>query len=408
LAAWRRAELGEVLEGHRMRNPVSEAQPARDLAVWLDVEATGTTGARAGRLHTRRGIVPTPAFMAVGTHAHVRNLGIEDVRGTGAPILLGNTYHLMLRPGVEVFERFGGIHGFSGWTGPVLTDSGGFQIFSLPGDRQLTERGAHFRSFHDNSRQLLTPERSVAVQQAIGSEIMMVLDVCIPSTAGHDETRAAMERTHRWALRSLEAKILRPSGQALFAIVQGGVHPDLRDESAAFLTRHPFDGFAIGGLAVGETRSEREEMTARVTAQLPVDRPRYLMGVGTPVDLIEAVRRGVDLFDCIIPTKMAQQGYAYTFSGLVRVTRQVYRLKEGPLDAECDCQVCHCHPVAYLHHLIKGRHGLGPRLLGIHNLRHYQLLMTRLRAAILDETFEAVSSALLARLDRKPVEAAAP
>ena len=374
---------------------VREGSPLR-----YQLIAQSPTGARAGVLQTRRGRVETPAFMAVGTHAHVRNLSIEDVRATGAPILLGNTYHLMLRPGREVFERFGGIHRFMDWQGPVLTDSGGFQIFSLPGHRGLSERGAHFRSFWDNSRQLLTPERSIAIQQALGSEIMMVLDVCIDSRAGEAETRAAMERTHRWALRSLAARDSGTHGQGLFAIVQGGVDPQLRSESAAFLVDHPFDGFAIGGLAVGESRDEREAMTELATSRLPADKPRYLMGVGLPLDLLEAVRRGVDLFDCILPTKMAQQGHAFTFEGKLRVTRREHRLSNEPLDRACDCSVCRRFSRAYLHHLLTGKHQLGVRMLGVHNLRHYQLLMRRMREAILDGRFESLYRELRDRWNR--------
>jgi queuine tRNA-ribosyltransferase len=378
-------------------SPARAVTPASPLG--FELQAQDPTGARAGLMLTRRGPVQTPAFMAVGTHAHVRNLSIEDVKASGAPIMLGNTYHLMLRPGVEVFRRFGGIHRFNAWERPVLTDSGGFQIFSLPGDREVTEKGAQFRSYWDNSRQLLSPERSVEVQQAIGSDIMMVLDVCIDSTTDEAGTRAAMERTHRWAQRSLAQRDAGDSTQALFAIVQGGVHPELRRQSAAFLTAHPFDGFAIGGLAVGETRDERESMTELCTALLPGDRPRYLMGVGTPIDLVEAVRRGVDMFDCIIPTKMAQQGYGYTFGGQLRVTRQEYRLDEGPLCTECDCPVCATYSRAYVHHLLKGKHQLGSRMLGLHNLRHYQLLMGRMREAILAGRFAALYSELKERLD---------
>jgi queuine tRNA-ribosyltransferase len=326
-------------------------------------------------------------FMPVATHAAFRHLGTEEVWDTGARILLANTYHLMLRPGIEVFRKFGGIHPFMQWEGAVLTDSGGFQIFSMPEDRIITEQGAQFRSFHDNSRQLLSPESSIAMQQAINSEIMMVLDVCIDSRTDEAGTREAMERTHRWAVRSLEAKAQHDTGQALFGIVQGGVFPNLRDESSAFLTKLPFDGFAIGGLAVGETKAERETMTARATESLPQDKPRYLMGVGTPTDLIEAVLRGVDMFDCIIPTKMAQQGYAYTFGGLVRASRSVFRLSDEPLDAQCDCYVCKRYTRGYLQHLMRGKHHLGSRMLSIHNVRHFQLLMGRLREAILKGSY---------------------
>jgi len=359
------------------------------MPVRFELVTTDPTGARAGVLHTRRGKVPTPVFMPVATHAAFRHLGTEEVKATGAPVLLANTYHLMLRPGAEVFEKLGGIHKFMGWDGAVLTDSGGFQIFSLPEDRQITEKGAFFRSYHDNSRQLLSPETSIAMQQSIGSDIMMVLDVCIDSTTDEAGTRDAMERTHRWALRSLAQRDKVPTGQALFGIVQGGTHPHLRDESAAFLTQHAFDGFAIGGLAVGEGKFEREAMTKRATSALPENKPRYLMGVGTPTDLLEAVLRGVDMFDCIIPTKMAQQGYAYTFAGQVRVSRQVYRLADVPLDPTCECLVCKRYSLGYLHHLMKGKHALGSRMLSIHNVHHYQVLTWKMRDAILRGSYAA-------------------
>jgi len=361
---------------------------AGSMAVRFELVTTDPSGARAGVLHTRKGSIPTPVFMPVATHASFRHLGMEEIKATGSKILLSNTYHLMLKPGIEVFKRFGGIHPFMQWDGAVLTDSGGFQIFSLPEDRLITEKGAHFRSFYDNSRQLLSPESSIAMQQAINSEVMMVLDVCIDSRTDEPGTREAMERTHRWAVRSLAAKNQVDTGQALFAIVQGGVHPHLRDESAAFLTQHPFDGFAIGGLAVGETNEERKTMTARAAASLPQDKPRYLMGVGTPTDLLEAVLRGVDMFDCIIPTKMAQQGYAYTFQGLVRITRQAFRLSDEPLDAMCDCYVCKRYSRGYLQHLMSGKHHTGSRMLSVHNVHHYQMLTWKMRDAILRGSYE--------------------
>src|SRR5690606_24651346 len=306
------------------------------MPVKYELLAEDPTGARAGILHTRRGPVQTPVFMPVATHATIRGMEAHEVWETGARVMLSNTYHLMLRPGADVFRLHGGIHRMMDWEGVILTDSGGFQIFSLPNDREITERGAHFRSFYDNSRQLLSPETSIGMQQAIGSDIMMVLDVCIDSTSDEATTAEAMERTHRWALRSLAARDAVETGQALFAIVQGGVFGHLRDASADFLTAHPFDGFAVGGLAVGETKDELHSMTERATSRLPREKARYLMGVGTPVDLLECVRRGIDMFDCIIPTKMAQQGYAYTFQGLVRVKRQAFRLADEPLDVTCD------------------------------------------------------------------------
>lgn len=350
--------------------------------------ATAPSGARAGVLHTRRGATPTPTFMPVATHAHVRNHTMAEIRETGASICLANTYHLLLRPGVEAFERFGGIHEFMRWSGAVLTDSGGFQIFSLPGEREITEDGARFRSPYDNHRHLLSPETSIATQQSIGADIMMVLDVCVPSTSSEEVTREAMERTHRWALRSLAAARAKDTGQALFAIVQGGVFPALRSESAGFLTEHAFDGFAIGGLAVGEAREALYRTTEHTARLLPDDKPRYLMGVGTPIDLVESVHAGVDMFDCIVPSKMAQQKYAYTFEGQLRLTRAEYRLSDEPLDATCGCPVCQRYTRGYLRHLAQGNHFLSDRLLGEHNLWHYAALMRRMREAIVQGRWE--------------------
>jgi queuine tRNA-ribosyltransferase len=355
----------------------------------FEVVATAPSGARAGVLHTRRGAVQTPAFMPVATHAGFRHHAVDEVEASGAKILLSNTYHLLLRPGPDVFARLGGIHRFMNWHGGVLTDSGGYQIFSLPEDRQITEQGALFKNPHDNHRHVLSPETSIATQQAIGSDIIMVLDVCIDSRSSEGATREAMERTHRWALRSLDAHRRVDSGQALFAIVQGGAFEKLRDESAAYLTQRPFDGFAIGGLAVGEPREVLYGMTQHTARQLPAQRPRYLMGVGTPIDLVECVARGVDMFDCILPTKMSQQGYAYTFEGQLRLSKTEYRFSDDPLDATCDCTTCRRYTRAYLQHQLSGGHALGVRLLGVHNLRHYQVLMQRLRQAIVEQRFDA-------------------
>jgi queuine tRNA-ribosyltransferase len=354
--------------------------------------------ARRGALATRRGIVQTPAFMPVGTRATVTGLTPDDLGAMNAPILLANTYHLLLRPGPELFRQLGGIHAFMRWPGPVLTDSGGYQIFSLPGDRAMTEEGARFTSYIDGRIHLLSPERSLEVQSAIGSDIMMVLDECIDSTADEAASRAAMERTHRWALRSLHAP--RDGGAALFAIMQGGLVPGLRRESAAFLAGHPFDGFAIGGLAVGDTRAQREEMTAYAAELLPVDRPRYLMGVGTPPDLLHAIGCGVDMFDCVLPTHLAWQGTAFTSTGRVRITRGAHRTSEQPLDAACGCPTCRGFSRAYLHHLMKCSEPLGPRLMSIHNLHHYLELMRDARAAIEAGTYAAFARQRLAAIDR--------
>ncbi len=354
--------------------------------------------ARRGTLTTARGVVETPAFMPVGTRATVTALAPDELVALGAPMLLANTYHLLLRPGPELFRRVGGIHAFMRWPGPVLTDSGGYQIFSLASDRTISEQGARFRSYIDGRQHLLTPEGSIDVQTAIGSDVMMVLDECIESTADEPTVRTAMERTHRWALRSLAART-NPA-QALFAIVQGGLVPALRRESAAFLTAHPFDGFAIGGLAVGDTRAEREAITAFSAELLPEGRPRYLMGVGTPPDLLHAIGCGVDLFDCVLPTSLAWQGTAFTSTGRVRISRGAHRHDDGPLDTACACPTCQRFSRAYLHHLVKCSEPLGPRLLSIHNLQHYLDLMRAARAAIEAGTYAAFARRTLAAIDR--------
>ncbi len=356
-----------------------------------------STRARRGVLHTVRGKVETPAFMPVGTRATVTGLTPRELRELGAEIVLGNTYHLLLRPGPEAMRHFGGLHRFMGWDRPILTDSGGFQIFSLPGHRTVTEEGARFQSYVDSSYHALSPERSMEVQAALGSDVAMVLDVCVPSTAEPEEIRAAMDRTHRWALRSLAA---RSPEQALFAIVQGGLSLELRAESARFLTGHPFDGFAIGGLAVGDTRSQRRDVVAATADLLPDDRPRYLMGVGTPPDILEAVGRGVDLFDCVIPTSLAWQGTAFTSAGRVRLTRTECRLSDARLDDACGCETCRNHSRGYLHHLMRCKEPLGPRLLSLHNLRHYLDLMRGIREAIDRGAYARFMTDTLRALDR--------
>ncbi|MGC4074863.1 MAG: tRNA guanosine(34) transglycosylase Tgt [Nibricoccus sp.] len=343
--------------------------------------------ARAATFQTLHGEVKTPVFMPVGTQATVKSQTVETLKATGSSVLLANTYHLLLRPGPEVFKKFGGIHNFMKWDGPVLTDSGGFQIFSLPGERVMNEDGARFKSYVDGTMYMLSPESSIAMQRTIGSDIMMVLDQCIPSTAGYAEAEAAMELTHRWAVRSLAARGESP--QALFGIVQGACHHDLRKKSAAFLRKLPFDGLAIGGLAVGETHEQRYEFTGLVTEHLPENLPRYLMGVGTPIDILEAVHRGVDMFDCIIPSQLAQRGVAFTSQGKIQLRRAVYKLSEVPLDAKCDCHCCRNFSRAYLHHLVKSDELLGWQLLGIHNFAFYHRLMREMRAEILHGDFAA-------------------
>ena len=354
--------------------------------------------ARRGTITTAHGAIETPAFMTVGTRATVTGLDPSDLAAVGVQVVLANTYHLMLRPGPETLRRVGGIHRFMGWSGPVLTDSGGYQIFSLPSDRTINERGARFRSYVDQRVHLLSPERSIEMQTTIGSDIMMVLDVCIDSTSDEQLTRAAMERTHRWALRSLAART--DERQALFAIVQGGVFPALRTESASFLVSHAFDGFALGGLAVGDTRAEREDVTHFSAELLPRDRPRYLMGVGTPPDLLQAMLAGIDMFDCILPTHLAWQGTAFTSTGRVKVTRAPTGHNDDPLDPTCACTTCRTFGRAYLHHLFKCGEPLGPRLLSLHNLHHYLTLMKESRDAIEAGTFAAFAHAKLEAIDR--------
>ncbi len=350
----------------------------------LEREATGSR-ARAATFTTLHGPVQTPHFMPVGTQATVKSQTVETLKTIGARILLANTYHLLLRPGPEVFERFGGIHRFMNWDGPVLTDSGGFQIFSLPHARLMNEEGARFQSYVDGTMHLLSPEKSIGMQKAIGSDIMMVLDQCIPSTAEHSEAKAAMELTHRWAKRSLAAR--GDSPQSMFGIIQGACFHDLRKQSADFLTQLPFDGFAIGGLAVGEGIELRNEFTEATAALMPRDLPRYLMGVGTPLDLLEGVHRGVDMFDCILPLQFAQRGAAFTTHGKLQLRRTVSRFSEEKLDANCDCHTCRNYSRAYLHHLVKADEILGWHLIGFHNLIFYQRLMTEMREAILADRF---------------------
>lgn len=368
-------------------------------------EASGSR-ARAARLKTLHSEVETPVFMPVGTQATVKGLRFHELETAGSKIMLANTYHLLLRPGAEVFQAMGGIHKFINWSGSVLTDSGGFQVFSLADHVKLEEEGASFKSHIDGRKISLTPESCIAMQKAIGSDIMMVLDQCVASTSPFELAKTAMDLTHRWALRSLTAR--GDSPQSIFGIVQGACFEELRKESARTLSTMPFDGFAIGGLAVGETRQEREDMAEIVTDLLPKDRPRYLMGVGTPIDLLEAVHRGVDMFDCILPTAIAQQGVAYTSRGRIRLVRSVFKTVNEPLDPECPCYTCTHHTKAYLHHLTKTREILGWNLIGLHNLTFYHRLMAEMRAHIQANTFvnyykKMREHLILDDVDRPPV-----
>ncbi len=354
----------------------------------VDAVATGSS-ARATTFQTLHGEIQSPLFMPVGTQATVKAQRPENLEDAGSQILLANTYHLLLRPGPEVFEKLGGYHGFASWKRSVLTDSGGFQLFSLADSLTMSEEGATFRSHIDGRKIFLSPELSIATQISIGSDIMMVLDQCIPSTADKAAAREALEITSRWAKRSFERReeAPRPTQQSLFAIVQGALFPDLRAMSIDQLSSMDFDGFAIGGLAVGESKSEREDICEFTAQRLPADRPRYLMGVGTPLDILEAVHRGVDMFDCIIPTKVAQHGTVYTSKGIVKIPRGIYKFADEPLDPACDCPTCTRFSRAYLHHLIKAKEPLSWQLLGQHNIYFYHRLMREIRESILEDRF---------------------
>lgn len=354
------------------------------LSFILEKQSSGSK-ARAAKFLTLHGEVETPIFMPVGTQATVKGQTLDSLTAAGARVLLVNTYHLLLRPGIDVLKSFGGIHNFMNWHGPVLSDSGGFQIFSLPHSREISEEGARFQSYVDGRSYLLSPESSIEMQKAIGSDIMMALDVCIPATAPYAQARSAMEITHGWAERSLRAR--GDSDQALFGIVQGACHFDLRRISAEISSGLPFDGLAIGGLAVGETHRERYDVTALVSEGLPEKLPRYLMGVGTPIDILESVHRGIDMFDCIIPSQLAHRGVAFTSRGKLQMRRSVYRLSQEPLDMQCDCSSCRQHSRGYIHHLIKCDELLGWHLLGVHNITFYQRLMREMRQSILADEF---------------------
>jgi len=356
--------------------------------------------ARALTLRTLHGTVQTPIFMPVATLGALRHIDLSFADELDYQILLANTYHLMIRPGQEHFTATDGLHRFMRWPRSLLTDSGGFQLFSLSKQIRITEDGATFRSYTDGRKMLLSPETSIAMQRALGSDIMMVLDHCISSTSSVSELRQALELTTRWARRSLEAR--GDSPQALFGIVQGGCHKDLRIESAEQITALPFDGFALGGLAVGEPRAVREETIEHAAELLPVDKPRYVMGIGTPIDLLEAVRRGADMFDCIMPTALATQGVAFTPLGKVDLRRGIYRSVDAPVDRSCVCATCSRFSRSYLHHLVKSKEPIVYQHLSIHNLTFYRNLMLRMREAIISGEFQALymrDSAGLAAID---------
>ncbi len=353
----------------------------------------GTDGkARTGVIHTPRGDIRTPAFMPVGTAGTVKAMYPEQVRETGADIILGNTYHLMLRPGAEEVAALGGLHKFANWPHPILTDSGGFQVMSLARLRKMTEEGVTFQSHIDGSRHMLSPERSIEIQCLLGSDIQMVLDECTPFPATEAEAEKSMELSLRWAARSKEAfaaQPLRKEGMALFGIVQGSTYEPLRRRSAEGLVEIGFDGYAVGGLAVGEGQEAMLRVLDYAPDMLPRDKPRYLMGVGTPDDLVEAVRRGIDMFDCVMPTRNGRHGLAFTRFGKINLKNARHATDTSPLDPESSCPAARDYSRAYLHHLVKSGEMLGSMLVSWNNIHYYQSLMAGMRAAISEGRFEA-------------------
>lgn len=351
--------------------------------------------ARRGILRLPRGNIQTPAFMPVGTHATVKALTPEEIRATGTEIILGNTFHLWLRPGIEVIRAHGGLHGFMHWNGPILTDSGGFQVWSLAQLRDIKEEGVTFRSPVDGQTVFLGPEESVAVQRALDADIVMIFDECTPYPATEASARISMELSLRWARR---AKIAHGDNHAaLFGIIQGGMYPHLRHESALSLKELGFDGYALGGLSVGETEEERLMVLETTVPVLPTALPRYLMGVGTPEDIVKAVCHGIDLFDCVMPTRNARNGYLFTSTGVVRLRNACHRYDTNPLDPACTCYTCRHYSRAYLRHLDQTKEILGSRLNTIHNLHYYQNLMANLREAITSGTLKNFVSNLFSR-----------
>ena len=348
---------------------------------FMSFELKGTDKvARRGELKFPRGTVQTPAFMPVGTYGTVKGMLPRDIEETGAEIILGNTFHLMLRPGTDVVEEHGDLHDFVQWSGPILTDSGGFQVFSLGDMRKITEEGVKFQSPVNGSPVEMTPEISMEVQRKLGSDVVMIFDECTPYPATKEEAKDSMELSLRWAKRSKDAHGDNPS--ALFGIVQGGMYEDLRELSLEGLESIGFDGYAIGGLSVGEPKEDMVRVLEFLADKMPADKPRYLMGVGKPEDLVEGVRRGVDMFDCVMPTRNARNGHLFTHSGVVKIRNAVHRHETSPLDSECDCYTCKNFTRSYLHHLDRCNEMLGAQLNTIHNLRYYQNLMSGLRDAI--------------------------
>ncbi len=351
--------------------------------------------ARRGRMSFPRGEVETPAFMPVGTYGAVKGMAPRDIEALGAQIILGNTFHLWLRPGTEIIARHGDLHDFMHWSRPILTDSGGFQVFSLGAMRKISEEGVSFRSPIDGGKVFLSPELSMQIQRALGSDIVMIFDECTPYPASHEQAAASMQLSLRWAQRSRQAH--GDSPRALFGIVQGGMYSDLRRHSLDGLQEIGFDGYALGGLSVGEPHAEMLRVLDEVAPHMPGDRPRYLMGVGRPEDLVEAVRRGIDMFDCVMPTRNARNAHLFTRQGVLRLRNAVHKRDENPVDPACACYACQNFSRAYLHHLDRSGEMLGAMLNTLHNLHYYQELMAGLRQAIEQGTLQAFVAAFYAQ-----------
>jgi len=352
----------------------------------LHTDSSNNNSARRGQLEFPRGTIETPAFMPVGTYGTVKSMTPEELEGLGAEIILGNTFHLMLRPGTKVIQGHGDLHDFMHWDKPILTDSGGFQVFSLAKMRKITEEGVHFSSPVNGEKFLMTPESSMQTQSELGSDIVMIFDECTPYPATLTEARESMELSLRWAKRSKVAHEGNPS--ALFGIVQGGMHQTLREVSAKSLIDIDFDGYAIGGLSVGEPKDERDHVLDITTPLLPTDKPRYLMGVGKPEDIVESVKRGIDMFDCVIPTRNARNGYIFTRFGKLNLRNSIHQYDTNPIDKECGCYTCKNFSRSYLRHLDKCKEMLGAHLNTIHNLYYYQELMRDIRSAIEADAFD--------------------
>ena len=349
--------------------------------------------ARLGKMTFERGEVNTPAFMPVGTYGTVKAMTVEEVKELGAEIILGNTFHLSLTPSTEVIEAHGDLHDFMNWQGPILTDSGGFQVFSLGHIRKISEKGVSFRSPKDGAKIFMGPEESMQIQQKLGSDIVMIFDECIAYPSEKPAVGQSMQLSLRWARRSKDEHQRLGNNNALFGIVQGGMHEDLRRQSIEALVDIGFDGYAIGGLSVGEPKEEMIKVLEYLPDAMPADKPRYLMGVGTPADLVEAVARGIDMFDCVMPTRNARNGYLFTSKGTVKIRNAKHKMDTGPLDVNCDCSTCQNYSRAYLHHLQKTNEILGSRLNTLHNLHYYQHLMASMRKAIKDGRFESFRAA---------------